>query len=82
MIQWESREEKQVLRSMVCLQMQYGSIGWAVGATLGYCAATQGKKRVILSIGDGSFQVTAQVRTRYLASAVLSIFEQWLLWNV
>ena len=43
--------------------MQYGSIGWAVGATLGYSAAVEGKKRVIASIGDGSFQVTAQVRT-------------------
>jgi thiamine pyrophosphate-dependent acetolactate synthase large subunit-like protein len=41
--------------------MQYGSIGWAVGATLGYASAVQGKKRVILSVGDGSFQVTAQV---------------------
>lgn len=43
-------------------QMQYGSIGWAVGAALGYAAALRGKKRLILSIGDGSFQVTAQVR--------------------
>lgn len=41
--------------------MQYGSIGWAVGAALGYSAALKGKKRLILSIGDGSFQVTAQV---------------------
>ncbi|XP_044493251.1 pyruvate decarboxylase 2-like [Mangifera indica] len=40
-------------------QMQYGSIGWSVGATLGY---TQGvpEKRVIACIGDGSFQVTGQ----------------------
>lgn len=42
-------------------QMQYGSIGWAVGATLGYASAFKGKKRVLLSVGDGSFQVTAQV---------------------
>ena len=42
-------------------QMQYGSIGWSVGATLGYAQALKGKKRVIASIGDGSFQVTAQV---------------------
>lgn len=41
--------------------MQYGSIGWAVGALLGYAQALKGKKRVIASIGDGSFQVTAQV---------------------
>lgn len=43
-------------------QMQFGSIGWSVGATLGYAQALKGKKRVIASIGDGSFQVTAQVR--------------------
>lgn len=41
-------------------QMQYGSIGWAVGATLGMCSALHGKKRVISLIGDGSFQVTCQ----------------------
>ncbi|EFJ12919.1 hypothetical protein SELMODRAFT_157772 [Selaginella moellendorffii] len=40
-------------------QMQYGSIGWSVGATLGYAQAAK-DKRVISCIGDGSFQVTAQ----------------------
>ncbi|KAL9257249.1 Pyruvate decarboxylase 1-like protein [Drosera capensis] len=40
-------------------QMQYGSIGWSVGATLGYAQAIK-EKRVIACIGDGSFQVTAQ----------------------
>ncbi|XP_057982953.1 pyruvate decarboxylase 1 [Malania oleifera] len=40
-------------------QMQYGSIGWSVGATLGYAQAAQ-DKRLIACIGDGSFQVTAQ----------------------
>ncbi|KAK6788223.1 hypothetical protein RDI58_016748 [Solanum bulbocastanum] len=40
-------------------QMQYGSIGWSVGATLGYAQSVP-KKRVISFIGDGSFQVTAQ----------------------
>ncbi|KAK4759302.1 hypothetical protein SAY87_022433 [Trapa incisa] len=40
-------------------QMQYGSIGWSVGATLGYAQAIP-EKRVIACIGDGSFQVTAQ----------------------
>ncbi|XP_028110660.1 uncharacterized protein LOC114309161 [Camellia sinensis] len=40
-------------------QMQYGSIGWVVGVTLGYAQAAR-NKRVIASIGDGSFQVTAQ----------------------
>ncbi|QCE03361.1 pyruvate decarboxylase 2-like [Vigna unguiculata] len=40
-------------------QMQYGSIGWSVGATLGYAQAVR-PKRVISCIGDGSFQVTVQ----------------------
>ncbi|KAE7995812.1 hypothetical protein FH972_000579 [Carpinus fangiana] len=40
-------------------QMRYGSIGWSVGATLGYAQAAK-DKRVIACIGDGSFQVTAQ----------------------
>ncbi|KAF7825517.1 pyruvate decarboxylase 2 [Senna tora] len=40
-------------------QMQYGSIGWSVGATLGYAQAVP-QKRVIACIGDGSFQMTAQ----------------------
>lgn len=38
-------------------QMQYGSIGWSVGALLGYSQALKGIKRVIACIGDGSFQV-------------------------
>lgn len=43
------------------IQMRYGSIGWSVGATLGYSLATQAKGgRVISLIGDGSFQMTAQ----------------------
>ncbi|CAL8464627.1 g4162 [Coccomyxa elongata] len=42
-------------------QMQYGSIGWSVGAALGYSvAARQMDKRLILFVGDGCFQVTAQ----------------------
>lgn len=40
-------------------QMQYGSIGWSVGALLGYAQAVP-ERRVIACIGDGSFQVTAQ----------------------
>ncbi|KAK1677709.1 hypothetical protein QYE76_038557 [Lolium multiflorum] len=40
-------------------QMQYGSIGWSVGALLGYAQGSK-DKRVIACIGDGSFQVTAQ----------------------
>ncbi|KAI5067248.1 hypothetical protein GOP47_0017776 [Adiantum capillus-veneris] len=40
-------------------QMQYGSIGWSVGALLGYAQAMP-ERRLIACIGDGSFQVTAQ----------------------
>ena len=40
-------------------QMQYGSIGWTVGATLGYAQAMP-DKCVISFIGDGSFQVQIQ----------------------
>jgi pyruvate decarboxylase len=42
------------------IQMQYGSIGWSVGATLGYQLAVAPARRVIACIGDGSFQMTAQ----------------------
>lgn len=38
----------------------YGSIGWSVGAVLGYSVAAgrqQPNKRVMAFIGDGSFQV-------------------------
>lgn len=42
------------------IQMQYGSIGWSVGALLGMQAALGDKKRVIACIGDGSFQMSAQ----------------------
>ncbi|MCP0913113.1 MULTISPECIES: thiamine pyrophosphate-binding protein [Legionella] len=42
------------------IQMQYGSIGWSVGALLGMQAALADKKRVIACIGDGSFQMSAQ----------------------
>ncbi|GAA6614636.1 thiamine pyrophosphate-binding protein [Scytonema sp. NUACC26] len=41
-------------------QMQYGSIGWAVGALLGYTLGLGQQKRAIALIGDGSFQLTAQ----------------------
>jgi TPP-dependent 2-oxoacid decarboxylase len=41
--------------------MQYGSIGWSVGATLGYAQAAT-NKRVIACIGDGSFQVSNVIR--------------------
>ncbi len=41
------------------IQMQYGSIGWSVGAALGFQVARP-ERRVIACIGDGSFQMTAQ----------------------
>ena len=41
-------------------QMQYGSIGWATGATFGYAVSVQGERRVFCCTGDGSFQLTAQ----------------------
>jgi len=40
-------------------QVFYGSIGFTVGATLGISIAAPDRK-VILCVGDGSFQVTAQ----------------------
>jgi pyruvate decarboxylase len=42
------------------IQMQYGSIGWSLGATLGVQAALGEDGRAITLIGDGSFQMTAQ----------------------
>lgn len=41
------------------VQMQYGSIGWSVGATLGYSVGAPNRRPIAL-IGDGSFQLTAQ----------------------
>jgi pyruvate decarboxylase len=53
-------------------QMQYGSIGWSVGALLGYAQGAN-DKRVIACIGDGSFQVTAQDISTMLRCAQNSI---------
>jgi indolepyruvate decarboxylase len=55
------------------IQMQYGSIGWSVGAFLGLATANPAR-RVIGLIGDGSFQMTAQeVSTilRYNCSGII-----------
>ena len=41
------------------IEMQWGSIGWAVPATFGYAVGSPGR-RIIALIGDGSFQLTAQ----------------------
>lgn len=45
--------------------MQYGSIGWSVGATLGYAQAVP-EKRVLAFIGDGSFQVCKFLTSLYI----------------
>ncbi len=42
------------------IQMQYGSIGWSVGAALGYELGSSDSTRTVALIGDGSFQMTAQ----------------------
>jgi pyruvate decarboxylase len=43
------------------VQMQYGSIGWSVGAVLGAALGAQESGRKVLAlIGDGSFQLTCQ----------------------
>lgn len=42
------------------IQMQFGSIGWSVGATLGAAIADHKKRRIVTFVGDGSFQLTAQ----------------------
>jgi pyruvate decarboxylase len=44
-------------------QVLWGSIGWSVGACQGAALAAKdagGKRRTILFVGDGSFQLTAQ----------------------
>ncbi|KAM0667858.1 hypothetical protein ACQRIT_002986 [Beauveria bassiana] len=44
-------------------QVLWGSIGWSVGAAQGACMAAKdmgSKRRTILFVGDGSFQLTAQ----------------------
>ncbi|XP_070023942.1 pyruvate decarboxylase 1 [Nicotiana sylvestris] len=51
-------------------QMQYGSIGWSVGATLGYAQAAK-DKRIIACIGDGSFQVSVHINCEIKFSTVV-----------
>ncbi|KAG6603573.1 Pyruvate decarboxylase 1, partial [Cucurbita argyrosperma subsp. argyrosperma] len=41
------------------MQLVYASIGWSLGATLGYAQASP-EDRVVLCIGDGSFQMAPQ----------------------
>jgi pyruvate decarboxylase len=42
------------------IEMQWGSIGWAVPATFGYGMGLEPDRRLVSIIGDGSFQLTAQ----------------------
>jgi pyruvate decarboxylase len=42
------------------IEMQWGSIGWAVPATFGYATGLEPDRRLVSLIGDGSFQLTVQ----------------------
>jgi TPP-dependent 2-oxoacid decarboxylase len=42
------------------IEMQWGSIGWAVPAAFGYAMGLEPDRRLVAAIGDGSFQLTAQ----------------------
>src|SRR5260370_38831459 len=42
------------------IEMQWGSIGWAVPAPFGYAMGLEADRRLVSMIGDGSFQLTAQ----------------------
>lgn len=57
------------------IQMQYGAIGWSVGALLGLAVASPAR-RVLGLIGDGAFQMSAQevstlLRYRYSGTIIL-----------
>ncbi|KAL8109496.1 hypothetical protein AgCh_025555 [Apium graveolens] len=51
--------EQRAPEDEIAKMMRYGSIGWSVGATLGYAQAAK-DKRIIACIGDGSFQVRCE----------------------
>lgn len=52
------------------MQMQYGSIGWSVGALLGISLAEGRQRHVLALVGDGSFQMTAQELSTMLRNNV------------
>lgn len=57
---WETRFPQRVT---ALSQVLWGSIGWSVGACQGAALAAKdngGSRRVILFVGDGSIQLTAQ----------------------
>ncbi len=58
-------------------QMQYGSIGWATGSTLGVSLGAGEARRTVALIGDGSFQLTAQevsTMIRHGANPIIFLF--------
>jgi pyruvate decarboxylase len=57
------------------VQMQYGSIGWSVGAALGIALAGGNRRHTVALIGDGSFQMSAQeVSTMIRCGVTATIF--------
>jgi indolepyruvate decarboxylase len=55
------------------IQMQYGSIGWSLGASLG-CFLAKPENNIFLFIGDGSIQMTVQELStliRYKAKGII-----------
>ena len=40
------------------IEMQWGSIGWAVPASFGYAMGLEPDRRLVSVIGDGSFQLS------------------------
>ncbi|EHY58839.1 Pyruvate decarboxylase [Exophiala dermatitidis] len=51
------------------IEMQWGHIGWSVPASFGYAVGAP-ERQVLLMIGDGSFQMTAQEVSQMVRSKV------------
>ncbi|GBG62171.1 hypothetical protein CBR_g29370 [Chara braunii] len=57
------------------IQSKYASIGWSLGATLGFALGKKGSRTITL-IGDGAFQMTAQEMStmiRYNVPAIIFV---------
>ena len=54
-------------------QMQYGSCGWSVGATLGVSVAVGNTRNVVAVIGDGAFQMSFQEVSTMIRQRVKAI---------
>lgn len=63
------------------VQLQYGAIGWSVGATMGFALGAP-ERRMLSLIGDGSFQIAAQVFSCTLLSVLWQGSNMWLGWSV